>query len=105
MCAMSNADRNSANQAFRPTKTRRLVSAWMVNNLVDEVVATVGKFQDTIDQVVFMCGGVKADGTLPTEFPLARRKELSQRFRDIGVSTLNDYGGGSKDGGADVIRS
>ena len=105
MCAMSNAARSATNQAFRPTKTRRLVSAWMVNNHVDDVVARVGEFQDTIDQVVFMCGGVKADGTLPPDWPVAQRKELTDRFRDMGVSTLNDYGGGSKDGGADVIRS
>jgi spore germination protein YaaH len=99
------AARSDLNQAFRPTKSRRLVSAWMVNNLIDETVSTVGQFQDLFDQVVFMCGGTKADGSLPTEWPVAQRKELNKRFRDLGVSTLNDYGGGAKDGGVEVLKS
>jgi spore germination protein YaaH len=93
------------NLIFRTPKTRRLVSAWMVQQTADEAVASVTRFQDTFDQVIFMCGGVKADGSHPTDWPLKERRDLASRMRDMGISVLNDYGGSWKEAGAAVARS
>ena len=81
------------NPIFKATKTRRLVSAWMVREDAEHALARVREFADIFDQVIFMCHEVQADGSLPTAWPAAERKELAARFREMGVSTLNDYSG------------
>lgn len=85
---------SATNPIFRRPKSRRLVSAWMLGEHSEHALARVKEFQDIFDQVIFMCGSVKPDGTLPTAWPAAERRQLAARFRDLGVSALNDYAGG-----------
>jgi spore germination protein len=51
------------------------------------------EFQDILDQVVLMCDHAQADGSLPSGWPADERKDLTRRFNELGVSTLNDYSG------------
>lgn len=78
---------------FKPPKTRRLVSAWMVREHTDHAFERVSEFQDIFDQVILMCGRLGADGSLPPEWSAQSRRELVARFGDLGVSVLNDFGG------------
>jgi spore germination protein len=64
----------------------------MVRSHTEHAVARVTQFQDVFDQVIFMCGNVQEDGTMPQAWPPSERRELVSRFRDLGVSTLNAYG-------------
>ncbi len=84
------------NPVFRPPKSRRLVSAWMLRENADHALARAKQFEDIFDQVIFMCHHAHLDGSLPTEWPAADRKELAAKFRDMGVSTLNDYSGSTE---------
>jgi spore germination protein YaaH len=79
---------------FKPPKSRALVSAWAGQTHADHALERVREFQDIFDQVIFMCRHVNADGSLATEWPALERKRLAAELRDMGVSTLNDYGGG-----------
>jgi hypothetical protein len=65
----------------------------------------VEAFRDTFDQIIFMCGGVNGDGTLPADWPIAERKELAKRLRDMNVSPLNDYGGTWAECGEKLIKN
>ncbi len=78
---------------FRPPKSRRLVSAWVLQEHAEHALEVVTEFQDIFDQVIFMCHHAQADGSLPTEWPARERKELTERCRELGVSVLNDYSG------------
>lgn len=82
------------NPIYRAPKSRHLVSAWMLDREADHAVEVVTEFQDIFDQVIFMCGHPNADGSLSDSWPAAERRELTSRFQDMGVSTLNDYSGG-----------
>lgn len=65
----------------------------MVHEQADHALRVATEFQDVFDQVVLMCNHAQADGSLPTDWPREDRKELTRRFNDIGVSTLNDFSG------------
>ena len=82
------------NPIFKVPKSRRLVSAWMLQRNSEDAYNRVKQFEDIMDQVIFMCGGVKPDGMLPTDWSVGDRKALTARFRELGVSVLNDYAGG-----------
>lgn len=45
----------NVNQVFRPSKTRRLVSAWAIQGSFPAALARVEAFRDAFDQVIFMC--------------------------------------------------
>jgi spore germination protein len=81
-------------QTFRPSKTRRYVTAWTLRGDAEKSLETARQYQDTFDQIIFMCGGVKPDLTLRDDWPIAERKALAARYRELGISTMNDYGGG-----------
>jgi len=83
---------HDTNPIFRTPKTRRLVSAWMVRSEIEHAIARVTEFQEVFDQVIFVCGNVQADGTMPEAWPVLERKELASRLADLGISTLNLYG-------------
>ena len=55
------------NPIFKATKTRRLVSAWVIPEDADHALARVREFEDIFDQVIFMCHHAQPDGSLPTE--------------------------------------
>ena len=93
------------NPILRPPKSRRLVSAWMLPRNVEPAVERVTQFQDIFDQIIFMCGHVNADGSLPDQWPAEERRELTQRLGEMGVSTLNDYAGGWKGQFEEVAKS
>ena len=95
----------TVNQVFRPAKSRRLVSAWVVQGAIVPALARVQEFRDLFDQVIFMCGAVNADGTLSSLWPLAERQEQVARLRELGVSVLNDYGGAWKGAGEALLAS
>lgn len=78
---------------FRPPKSRRLVSAWMLRDDAQHALARVTEFQDIFDQVILMCEHPGPDGSLPADWPASERAELIAKFRDLGVSVLNDYSG------------
>jgi len=82
----------NTNPIFKTPKTRRLVSAWMVHSDVEHAMARVTEFQDIFDQVIFVCGNVQEDGTMPQAWSVLERQELASRLRDLGISTLNLYG-------------
>jgi spore germination protein YaaH len=84
------------NPIYRPPKSRRLVSAWMLGREAEHAVEIVTEFQDIFDQVIFMCPHPDPDGSLSDTWPAAERKELARTFRQLGVSTLNDYSGGAE---------
>jgi len=96
---------SNVNQIFRPSKTRRLVSAWIVNGSQQHALQRVKEFDDIFDQVIFMCGATTPDGGLPADWSVEERKRLNAEFRAMGVSTLNDYGGGGKDGCVEMCRN
>jgi len=81
------------NPLHRPTKTRRLVSAWTVQGSAGAALERVREFEDTFDQVVLMCGGVEPDGRLPDSWPIAARKQFVTELRKLNVSALLDWGG------------
>lgn len=54
-------------------------------------------FADVFDQVIFMTDHVSPDGAVRGWWPAEDRKELAARFREIGVSTLNDYANSAED--------
>ena len=89
---------------FRATKTRRLVSAWVIREDAEHALARVREFADIFDQVIFMCERAQPDGSLPTDWPAGERTELAARFREMGVSTLNDYSG-ERETFAELARS
>jgi spore germination protein YaaH len=76
----------------------------MIHEDADHALARVREFEDVFDQVIFMCHEARPDGSLPTEWPAAERKELAVRFREMGVSSLNDYSG-SQETFAELSRS
>jgi spore germination protein YaaH len=78
---------------FRPPKSRRLVSAWALREHADHALQVATEFSDILDQVIFMCDHAQADGSLPTNWPAAQRRELTAKLNALGVSTLNDYSG------------
>ena len=88
---------SSTNPIFRTPKTRRLVSAWITQEAAEQAVTRVQEYQDIFDQVILMCGHVHGDGTLSDRWPQAERKQLVDRFREMDVSTLMDWGGGWRD--------
>ncbi|UCC68719.1 MAG: hypothetical protein JSV79_01950 [Armatimonadota bacterium] len=81
------------NPIFKPPKTRRLVSAWVVPEHADHALERVKQFEDIFDQVIFMCQHAQTDGSLPTRWPAADRRKLTAEFREMDVSVLNDYSG------------
>lgn len=81
------------NPIFRPSKSRHLVSAWALHRHADHALEVAATYQDVLDQVIFMCEEAQPDGALPADWPAAERKQLIARFRDLGVSVLNDYSG------------
>ncbi len=81
------------NPVFKPPKTRRLVSAWVVPEHADHALERAKQFDDIFDQVILMCQHANTDGSLPTSWPAADRKRLIAEFADLGVSVLNDYSG------------
>jgi spore germination protein YaaH len=85
---------SSTNPIFRTPKSRRLVSAWVVQESADHAVARVREFQDIFDQVILMCGRVRGDGTLSRRWSQEDRKKLVDTFREMDVSTLMDWAGG-----------
>ncbi len=87
------------NILFRPTKTRRLVSAWMTEDAQEHAIERITEFQDIFDQTIFMCGLPSGLRGKHEPWPPESRKQLNKRLRDLGVCTLNDYGGGWKDCG------
>jgi spore germination protein YaaH len=81
------------NPIFRPSKSRHLVSAWALHRHAEHALEVATKHRDIFDQVILMCEHAQPDGSLPADWPARERKELIARFRDIGVSVLNDYSG------------
>ncbi|MCC7192378.1 MAG: hypothetical protein IT444_06295 [Phycisphaeraceae bacterium] len=94
----------ATNLIFRPSKTRRLVSAWMVKEHAEGAIQTVSEYHDIFDQVIFMCGGVAGDGSLPRDWSTDQRRELAKKLHGMGVSTLNDYGGSWKNCGDRLLK-
>ncbi len=78
---------------FRPPKSRRIVSAWIIRDHAEHAVDVATEFRDVLDQVVFMCDHAQADGSLPDSWTADERRDLTRRFNELGVSTLNDYSG------------
>ncbi len=95
------------NQLFRPSKTRRLVSAWTVPGPgIEDALQRIEQFGDMFDHIIFMCGKPQLDGSLPTDWPIEQRRVIAERLRKLGISVLNDYGGGGQhDGSAAILRS
>jgi len=78
---------------YRPPKSRRLVSGWVVGGHADHALEVVTEFQDIFDQVILMCNHAEPDGSIPADWPHEHRRELTRKFNDLGVSVLNDFSG------------
>ena len=78
---------------FRPPKSRRLVSAWVVGSHAEHALEVVAEFQDIFDQVILMCNHAEADGSLPAAWSRKERREYTKKLNDLGVSVLNDFSG------------
>ena len=82
---------NSTNTLHRPTKTRRLVSAWISPE--EKVLKRIEEHADLFDQIVFMCGSLAPDGKLESVWPIEKRREMAKALKEMGISVLLDYGG------------
>ena len=96
---------STTNPLFRPTKTRRLVSAWMCRGRNDVVLERIREFEDTFDQIVFMCGSVEPEGRLNTGWPIEERADLAKALRELGISVLVDFGGRWSEQFHETLRS
>ncbi|MBI2192362.1 MAG: hypothetical protein HYU36_10290 [Planctomycetes bacterium] len=97
---------NSAlNSIFRPSKSRRLVSAWMVRESVPAALVNVREFHDLFDQIILMCGSFQADGSLPRQWPVEGRRALAAELRGLGISVLLDYSGPWEGAGMALART
>lgn len=79
------------NPIFRPSKTRRLVSAWTVLQDREALLTRLRPYDDLFDQVILMCGRPAGGGALPGDWPLDDRIRLRRELSAMGISMLNDY--------------
>jgi len=84
---------NSTNPLYRPTKTRRLVSAWICRGQDEAVPERIRAFDDVFDQIVLMTGSVGPEGKLETGWPTEERCRVAESLREMDISALVDYGG------------
>ena len=96
---------SATNPIFRAPKTRRLVSAWMVQEAAAHAVAQVRALAGSFDQVILMCGGVHGDASLPDHWTAEERTRLVATFRELQVSVLNDFAGGWEGAFQEVVKS
>ena len=82
---------SKTNLVFRAPKTRRLVSAWTLKGCEAAMLRRVRQFDDLFDQIIFMCGSPKPDGSMPKTWPVEDRRRLTAKLAKMGVSVLNDY--------------
>lgn len=86
----------SLNPLHRPTKTRRLFSAWTVRREGEQqraVIDRIREFADAFDEIVLMCGGLEPNGELPERWPLDERRRLADELHEMGISVILDWGG------------
>jgi spore germination protein YaaH len=96
---------SKTNPLFRPTKNRRLVSAWVCPGQNQAVLDRVREFRDAFDQIILMSGAVDPGGGLQTTWPTEDRIELAKSLREMGISVLVDYGGRWSEPMRDSFRS
>src|SRR5262249_27508357 len=101
----SNGSVSDTNPIWKTTKTRRLVSAWMIQEEADLAVAEARAFEDIFDQVILICRELPGDASLPAQGAMAERRVLRKTFSAMGVSVLNDFAGGWEGGFQEVARS
>ncbi len=83
----------SRNLLHRPAKTRRLVSAWMVQRGADLALDRIRQFGGLFDEIVLMCGGIDSGGRVSVGWPVDKRRQVVDELHTMDISVLLDWGG------------
>lgn len=81
------------NPLHRPTKTRRLVSAWMVPRGAEAALTRIRQFSGLFDEIVLMCGGIEPGGRIGAGWPIDKRRHVVDELHQMDISVLLDWGG------------